>query len=98
MKIGEALKLFRSKKGLKQNQMALELGISQNYLSLIESCKKEPTMERLSEFAHKLKISKDALVFLSSEPPTELGEADKKAYGKLQMNILSLILYQMNGD
>ena len=60
-----------------QKEMADTLGISQNYLSLIESDKKTPSSEKLSRFANSLKISKDAFIFLSSEPPAELARESR---------------------
>jgi len=98
MKLGNVLKLIRTNRGMTQKDMANSLGISQNYLSLIEIDKKTPSPEKISSFANSLKISKDALTFISSEPPTELNNKDKKDYIRLQHNITSLLLFEMTGE
>ena len=98
MKLGHVLKLIRTNKRMTQKEMADTLGISQNYLSLIESDKKTPSSEKLSRFANSLKISKDAFIFLSSEPPAELNNKNKKDYIRLQQNILSLLLFEITGE
>ncbi len=98
MKIGNVLKLVRVNKGLTQKEMAERLRVSQNYLSLIESNKKLPSSDLISEFAKSLKISKDALSFASSNVPEELSVDDMKEFQRLQKNILSLLLFELNGE
>lgn len=98
MKIGNILKLVRTSKGLPQKEMADLLGVSQNYLSLIESNKKVPSIDTIAEFAKSLKISKDALLFASSDVPEELSAKDTKDFQRLRQNILSLLLFELNGE
>jgi len=98
MKIGKILKILRTSKGLTQNQMSKLLGISQNYLSLIEQDKKAPSAEAIDNFASSLRMSKDALLLISSEVPVELTGKDKEDFQRLQQNILSLLLYQTSGE
>ncbi len=98
MKLGHVLKLIRTNWGMTQKDMADTLGISQNYLSLIESDKKTPSPEKILVFANSLKMSKDALTFISSEPPTELNGKNKKDYIRLQQNIISLLLFEITGE
>jgi transcriptional regulator with XRE-family HTH domain len=98
MSLGHVLKLIRAHRELNQKQMAELLGISQNYLSLIESGKKKPSADRISEMAKNLKISSDALVFIASDVPEELSSKDRKDFNRLQMNIISLLLFELTGD
>lgn len=98
MKIGKILKILRTSKGLTQSQMSKLLGISQNYLSLIEQDKKAPSAEAIANFASSLRISKDALLLISSEVPVELKGKDIEYFQRLQQNIMSLLLYQTNGE
>ncbi len=98
MGLGKILKLIRTNKSMTQKQMADHIGISQNYLSLIESNSKVPSADRLSSFAKTLKVSKDALVFVASQPPEELSLEDKKKYRELQSNIMSLLLLDITGE
>ena len=98
MQFGHVLKLVRTSKGMTQKEMADLFGVSQNYLSLIESDKKFPSIDTVAGFAKSLKISKDGLLFVSSDVPEELGAKDKKDFQKLQQNILSLLLFELNGE
>lgn len=98
MSLGHLLKLVRTHRVLNQKEMADLLGISQNYLSLIESDKKQPSAELVSKIAKSLKVSSDALVFAASDVPDEFSRDDKATYRKLQSNIISLLLFQMTGE
>jgi len=98
MKIGNVLKLLRTSIGSTQSQMADMLGISQNYLSLIEQNKKTPSNESIKNFASSLKISEDALKFIGSDVPAELDEKDSNDFQRLQQNILSLLIFQISGE
>ncbi len=94
MKVGEMIKLIRTSKGVSQKDMADKLNITANYLSLIESDKKIPGREIVSDFANKLGISKAALLFAISEVPDELKGRDREDFTKLQNNIIHLLLFQ----
>ena len=98
MKIGNLLKLLRTSNRSTQSEMAKLLGISQNYLSLIEQNKKIPSNESIKSFASLLGISEDALKFIGSEVPGELNERDSADFQRLQQNILSLLIFQLSGE
>ncbi len=98
MNLGHVLKLVRTHRRLNQKQMADLLGISQNYLSLIESEKKQPSFDRILEIAKNLKISQDALLFVSADIPEELSSNDKEDFIRLQNNIISLLLFELTGE
>lgn len=98
MNLGHVLKLIRTHKGMNQTQMSELLEISQNYLSLIESGKKQPSSDRISKIAENLNISSDALIFASSDVPKELSPKEQKDYIRLQKNIISLLLFELTGE
>ena len=54
MNIGSAIEIIRKKKSMRQNQLAERAGITQSYLSLIESNKKEPNTKTLKIIASAL--------------------------------------------
>lgn len=54
MNLGNAIKTLRKQKQLKQKQFCDEVGITQSYLSTIESNKKKPSIEVLEKIACKL--------------------------------------------
>lgn len=98
MRIGHILKLMRTNIAITQKEMADRLGISQNYLSLIEGSKKDPSNDKVADFAKLLNISKEALLFASSDVPGELNSKDKRDFQRLQQNIVSLLLFELSGE
>lgn len=56
MKLGRALKVIRTASGIKQKDIAVELGVTPNYISLIEAGKREPSISFLKKFARILKV------------------------------------------
>ena len=51
MKLGTAIKLIRTSSGLKQKQVATKLGVTSNYISLVESGNREPSVSLLKKLA-----------------------------------------------
>lgn len=51
MELGLRLKLFRVAAGLTQREVAQELEVSTNYVSMVERGKREPTLKYLKRFA-----------------------------------------------
>jgi transcriptional regulator with XRE-family HTH domain len=97
MKIGQILKHIRINKGISQKKMAEKLAISTNYLSLIEGDKKEPSQDKIADFAKALNISKEAILLASTDAPAELNEKDKRDFTRLQRNIVSLLVFELTG-
>lgn len=58
MEVGKIFKIIRTSRNIPQNKMAEKLGISQNYLSLIESEKKQPSIDVISALAETTNISR----------------------------------------
>ena len=54
--IGKTIKFLRIAKGLKQLDLANQLKVSTNYISLVENDKREPSLSLLKEMASKLDI------------------------------------------
>ena len=51
MTIGQTLKLIRTAANLKQSKLAELLGVTPNYISLIENDRREPSLSFLKKFA-----------------------------------------------
>ena len=65
--IGNTIKKIRTKKGLSQEQIARVLGISANYVSLVENGAKKPGMPLLKKISKKYDfplviLAKDILI------------------------------------
>jgi transcriptional regulator with XRE-family HTH domain len=65
MDIGNTIKELRKKKGLKQNELAEKVHLTQAYLSKIENNSKEPSLSSLKAIAESLEIPLPILLFRS---------------------------------
>jgi transcriptional regulator with XRE-family HTH domain len=54
--LGNAIKLVRTASGIKQRVLAEKLGITSNYLSLVENGKREPSISFLNRLAKALSV------------------------------------------
>lgn len=95
MELGKLLKTIRVYLDLTQHDLSEKLGISSNYLSLLESNKRNPSSEVILKIAQQFKISKDALDFLCTEIPPELDKNGAEKYQDLQNNIVTLLIFQL---
>lgn len=59
------IKEVRLSKNLSQIQLAKKAGMSQSYLSELESNKKSPTLRQLCKLADALNVKPDELVYFS---------------------------------
>ena len=64
---GQALKLIRQFHNVKQGQLAIEIGISNSYLSEIESGKKEVTLDLLKKYADYFNIPMSSLMLFAEK-------------------------------
>lgn len=63
--IGKALKLVRQFHDVSQTKLASDLGISNSYLSEIESGKKEPSLEFLTAYAKHFDMPASSILMFS---------------------------------
>lgn len=56
MTLGHAIKLIRTARNITQRQIAQQLDVSANYLSLIEGDKRDPSLAFLKRLAAALKV------------------------------------------
>src|SRR5262249_4140102 len=79
MTLGNAIKLIRTARRVKQKALATELNVSPNYISLLESDKREPIITLLKSLASALSVPVGPF-FLWQEslgPPLEMSEFDQ---------------------
>jgi len=80
MNIGQAAKLMRTASGLGQKEVADQLGVTSNYISLIENGKREPSLAFLRNLAKALNVPV-GLFFLWEETqarPSKRGNSQLK--------------------
>jgi transcriptional regulator with XRE-family HTH domain len=63
--LNEALRLVRAYHDLSQSELCVQLGISNSYLSEVESGKKQPTLELLNRYSEHFGIPVSSLLFFS---------------------------------
>jgi transcriptional regulator with XRE-family HTH domain len=73
--LGHRLKLFRVAAGLKQGEIAKQLDVSNNHVYMVESGKREPSLEFLTKFAKAVKVPL-AVLFVDHES----GDAKSKKF------------------
>lgn len=68
MNIGKGLKFVRLASGLRQGELAKKLGISQNYLSLLENNKSEPSLTLLKRISQEFNVPASFLLWEENMP------------------------------
>lgn len=61
----EALRLVRSYHDMTQSELSMKLGVSNSFLSEIESGKKQPTIDLLNKYSNFFEIPTSSLLFFS---------------------------------
>ncbi len=88
MDLGKIIKLLRISAGLKQETLAAKLGVSANYISLIENNKREPSLTFLRGLADELDIPL-GMLFLEVDKSRFVSAPEKK---ELLSRIRDLVL------
>lgn len=68
MTLGNAIKLIRTARNLTQRELSKQLKVSANYLSLIESDKRDPSLAFLNRLAAQLGVPVAMLFVFQGEP------------------------------
>lgn len=90
MKIGQAIKLCRIRRGITQSELAQLSECSVSYLSMLENDKRDATLSTITRIANALKIPVSLIFFLGAES-NELNGIDKDLYGELARTSLELL-------
>ncbi|GFO73670.1 hypothetical protein BJAS_P4609 [Bathymodiolus japonicus methanotrophic gill symbiont] len=83
--INQALRLIRTYHDLSQTELCSEIGISNSYLSEIESEKKQPSLEILQKYSDEFDIPLSSILFFSEnlEESNPSDKIKKKIAGKI---------------
>lgn len=90
MEIGHALKICRSAKKLSLDELAERSGLSQSYLSMIESGKRKPTLSSIEKVSKALGVPTPILLFLAAEKG-ELQGLDVETTNRLAAAVLEVV-------
>lgn len=67
MKIGEAVKILRKRRGVTQQELAELSGVTQGFLSLIERGEREPAVAFVGRVSKALKVPPQLILLLACE-------------------------------
>lgn len=95
MKIGQAIKLCRIRRGITQSELAQLAECSVSYLSMLENDKRDATLSTITRIANALKIPVSLIFFLGAES-NELNGIDKDLYSELARTSLELLNAPLN--
>jgi len=90
MEIGHAVRICRSAKKLSLDELADGAGLSQSYLSMIESGKREPTISSIEKICKALAIPTPILLFLAADK-SELKGLDAETTRRLSAAVLDVV-------
>ncbi len=90
MDLGNIIKNIRKQKKLTQNEFASSCGITQTYLSQIESNLKEPNLSTLKNISNSLSIPLPILFFLSMTEE-DVKPNKRKAFEIVSPSVKSLV-------
>lgn len=94
MNIGQAIRLLRVRRAISLAVLGELSGLSPSYLSLLETGKRQPTLDTLDKIASGLGVSTSALILLAT-PPEDLIEVSDPTKKKL-IEALFLLLTELN--
>ncbi len=90
MDLGNTIKDIRKSRSLSQGAFAIECGITQTYLSQIESNQKEPTLSVLKKIAERLGIPLP-LLFFQSMTEEDIQPSKREIFGIIGPAVKNLI-------
>lgn len=90
MNLGNTIKRIRKNQGLTQLDLAIRCGITQTYLSQIESNSKEPNLSTLKMISSKIDVPLPIIFFLSMNEDDILPEK-RPAFEILQPSLKNFI-------
>ena len=92
MTLGNAIKLIRTARGISQRDLASKLRISANYLSLIESGKREPSLAFLNRLATELRVPIAMLFMFQGEPIPGVASSDVEKLKELLLKLDRIVV------
>jgi transcriptional regulator with XRE-family HTH domain len=87
--IGHIIKVLRTASGLKQKDLAQRAGIKANYLSLVESGKRDPSLNVLRAIAKALNVP-ISMLFWESESLPEMSSMKENSLLKVKRLLLEM--------
>lgn len=90
MNFGTTIKQLRKRRGINQQILADRLGVTQTYLSLVESDQKTPSIKLINSLSEELKVPPSILAYLTLNKK-EISKNKHDAFEKINPLIEDLI-------
>lgn len=84
MSLGKTIKLLRISSELKQKDLAPRLGVTANYLSLVENEKREPSMSFLRALSKELDLPMGLFLWDTSKTVSAFDSEQKMIYEEIK--------------
>jgi transcriptional regulator with XRE-family HTH domain len=96
--LGNAIKLIRTAKGVKQLTLASQLGVSANYISLVEKDKREPSIGFLRKLSHALEVPVGLFFLWQDISDDQAGDHNMEELRTLLLRIQTMYLRNRRED
>lgn len=90
--LGNAIKLIRTARALTQRALAKKLDVTANYLSLIESDKREPSLSFLKRLATELAVPVAMFFVFQEEAATGVRDRDLNELREILLKIDRMVV------
>lgn len=84
MSIGKTIKVLRVSSGIKQKELAARLRVTANYLSLVESDRRDPSVSLLRSVASELDVPIGLFLWDTSATVAEFDRQERKIYEEIK--------------
>lgn len=92
MTLGNAIKLIRTARNLRQRELASQLKVSANYLSMLEANRRVPSVTFLKKIAAKLQVPAGLFLLWSEENTSRLSKRQIDQVRELLIRIQTIYL------
>ena len=90
LRFGQVVKILRTASGLKQKNLAEMVGIRPHYLSLVESGKREPSLNVVRLLAKGLNVPVSYLFWEMDDVPKDFDSKDRNLLNELKSLLLEM--------
>jgi transcriptional regulator with XRE-family HTH domain len=97
-KIGEVIVKLRKQRGLKQKELAKNLGISATYLSLVENSEQKPSVDLIAKIADFFDLPVTSIVYMALDIDKVKSKEQQKYFEAAKPIIDSLIDYLLSDN
>ena len=98
MTLGNAIKLVRTARNVRQRELASRVNVSPNYLSMVEANRRTPSITFLKKIASRLKVPAGLFLLWAEENTSNLNKKQIDQVRELLIRIQAIYLSDVSGD